>query len=274
MGKQRTTSTTTAITFEEATAQLRQVLALAREEALRFGHNRVAPEHLLLGVLRAEDGAAARALEQVGIRLRAVREHVDPADGHGAATDGGDHSLTQGTKEAIILAMSEARRLRSDDIAAAHVLLGLCRAGGGIDRLLARLEITPEQVHTAVLRELDGGPLTRIRRVFSAESPRAAPKGTKANVVTCRIDDRDLDAIDALVEAGVRTTRSDAAAWLIHVGLDANRGLIDRVYSTVAEIRSMRSEAQALALGGTTEGGAATPASGEATGGAERQPPS
>ena len=57
----------------------------------------------------------------------------------------------------------------------------------------------------------------------------------------------DLDAIDALVEAGIRSTRSDAASWLISTGIDAHRELFERVYTTVAEIRNLRAEAQAIA---------------------------
>jgi hypothetical protein len=55
------------------------------------------------------------------------------------------------------------------------------------------------------------------------------PAPAKSNVVACRIDKRDLDAIDALIEAGIRSTRSDAAAWLIHAGIEANKALFEKV---------------------------------------------
>ena len=64
---------------------------------------------------------------------------------------------------------------------------------------------------------------------------------------------QDLDAIDALVEAGVRNTRSDAAAWLIHAGIEANKALLEKVYGTVAEIRRLRIMAQSLAQEGTEQ---------------------
>ena len=79
----------------------------------------------------------------------------------------------------------------------------------------------------------------------------------KSNVVTCRIDGRDLDAVDALIEAGIRSTRSDAAAWLIHAGIEANRPLFEKVYGTVAEIRRLRVVAQSLAQE-VVEGGEGT----------------
>lgn len=67
--------------------------------------------------------------------------------------------------------------------------------------------------------------------------------GGRDNVVACRLDDADLAALDALVEAGVRTTRSDAAAWLIKAGLEVNQPLLDEVSGTVTEIRRLREEA-------------------------------
>ncbi len=66
-------------------------------------------------------------------------------------------------------------------------------------------------------------------------------------MLTCRLDDADLAAIDTLLEAGVRTTRSEAASWLIHAGIRANRALFAQVESTVAEIRHLRGRAQSLA---------------------------
>ncbi|MDR0359659.1 MAG: hypothetical protein LBJ87_09395 [bacterium] len=67
--------------------------------------------------------------------------------------------------------------------------------------------------------------------------------GGRDNVVACRLDDADLAALDALVEAGVRSTRSDAAAWLIKAGLEVNKPLLDDVSGTVTEIRRLRGEA-------------------------------
>jgi hypothetical protein len=69
----------------------------------------------------------------------------------------------------------------------------------------------------------------------------------KDNVLTCRVTDQDLSAIDMLVEAGIRQTRSDAAAWLIHAGIAANESLFQRVGQTVDEIRRLRESAQAAA---------------------------
>jgi hypothetical protein len=79
------------------------------------------------------------------------------------------------------------------------------------------------------------------------DRPIEEPAATRGNVITCRIDTRDLAAIDTLVEAGIRGTRSEAAAWLIHAGIEAHQTLFAQVNATVAEIRRLRGEAQAMA---------------------------
>lgn len=82
-----------------------------------------------------------------------------------------------------------------------------------------------------------------------AERTRGSGGESKDTVITCRIPASDLEAIDTLIEAGIRTTRSDAAAWLIRAGLEANRGVLEKVSSTVAEIRRLREQARTLAGG-------------------------
>jgi hypothetical protein len=57
----------------------------------------------------------------------------------------------------------------------------------------------------------------------------------------------DVRALDDLVEAGVRSTRSDVAAWPIHVGIEVNARLFEAVHGTVTETRRLRGHAQALA---------------------------
>ena len=46
--------------FEKFTDRARKVLTLAQEEAQRFNHNYIGTEHLLLGLVRENDGVAAR----------------------------------------------------------------------------------------------------------------------------------------------------------------------------------------------------------------------
>lgn len=58
------------------TPRAKKVLELAVEEAQSMGHTYVGTEHLLLGLLREEEGIAARVLENLGVKLDEVREEV------------------------------------------------------------------------------------------------------------------------------------------------------------------------------------------------------
>ena len=54
-------------------AEVRWVVELAGEEASRFGHRYIGPEHLLVGMLRDSDSGAARVLRAQGVDLEAAR---------------------------------------------------------------------------------------------------------------------------------------------------------------------------------------------------------
>jgi ATP-dependent Clp protease ATP-binding subunit ClpA len=236
-----------AISFNKFTEQARNVLAQAEEEARQLNHNYMGTEHILLGLLSEGDNQAAKILNDLGIDLVSARIAIEGIVGHGENPVSGELSLTPRTLKVIGIAGGEAHKLNpGSKIAPEHLLLGLVIEGQGL---------------AAGVLETLGAPLQKIRAqtyisIISA-SRANQPPAPKSNVVTCRIDDRDLDAIDALIEAGIRNNRSDAASWLIHVGLEANKELVEKVYGTVAEIRRLRVMAQALAQE-VTEGKAAS----------------
>jgi ATP-dependent Clp protease ATP-binding subunit ClpC len=58
------------------TPRAKKVIELATEEAHRLNHERVGTEHLLLGVLREQEGVAAQVLMNLGLKLQDVRDEV------------------------------------------------------------------------------------------------------------------------------------------------------------------------------------------------------
>lgn len=239
--------------FEKFTTRARRVLTLAQEEAAEFNHNYIGTEHLLLGLVRESDGVAARVLETLGVQLSQIRSAVEYVIGRGESAVAGERELTARAKRVLELAIDEARDLQHQYIGTEHLLLGLLREGEGVAAgILEGLGVGLPQVRTEVVQLLGanrGGLARSVRsRVFAAFSGgRGEPSGAKGNVVTCRVDDLDLAAIDALVEAGIRSTRSDAASWLIRAGVEANVELFDKVNATLEEIRRLRTEAQVIA---------------------------
>src|SRR5215467_5197786 len=62
--------------FERFTERAKKVLTLAQEEAAEARHTYIGTEHLLLAMLRVEDGLAFQALAALGVELDATREAV------------------------------------------------------------------------------------------------------------------------------------------------------------------------------------------------------
>ncbi|MCX5783358.1 MAG: AAA family ATPase, partial [Elusimicrobia bacterium] len=67
------------------TPRAKKVLEYAVEEAQRMGHSYIGTEHILLGLIREEEGVAARVLENLGLKLDNVREAVLEFIGEGSA---------------------------------------------------------------------------------------------------------------------------------------------------------------------------------------------
>ena len=69
--------------FDKFTDRARKVLTLAQDEAQRFNHNYIGTEHLLLGLIKENEGIAAQVLMNLGLKLEDVREEVLNLLGHG-----------------------------------------------------------------------------------------------------------------------------------------------------------------------------------------------
>ena len=69
--------------FERFTNQSRRVVVLAQEEARGLHHSYIGTEHILLGLLRDSEGAAATALEAADVTLEGARREVETIIGRG-----------------------------------------------------------------------------------------------------------------------------------------------------------------------------------------------
>lgn len=76
------------------------------------------------------------------------------------------------------------------------------------------------------------------------QSVRAALK-ERGNVIMTRLNDQDLEKIDALVEVELFKSRSEAAAYFIQEGIKSRKDLFDKVTPTVEKIHQLKHEARA-----------------------------
>ncbi len=137
------------------TDQGKRVLAYAQEEAHRFQHNYIGTEHLLLGLIREQEGIAARTIQNLGVSLDKVRSSVEFIIGRGDRVVLGEIGLTPRAKKVIELAVDEARRMNHPYIGTEHLLLGLLEEGQGIAAgVLQSLGLNLDKVRRETLRLL------------------------------------------------------------------------------------------------------------------------
>ena len=154
----------------------------ARRSAGELGHSFVGTEHLLLGILRAEDSLGSRVLRRRGLREEALRAQICRSLGEGAP-GGPRQGLSIRAQLAVEGAAREAEALGQLVIGTEHLLLGILRQPdcGGC-RALTALGQEPDALMTDILA------------IFGHGSPRerGSQTGTARGVLR-RTDTRTLD---------------------------------------------------------------------------------
>jgi len=141
--------------FDRFTKRARRVLQLAQEEAQRLNHNYIGTEHLLLGLVREENGVASKVLIELGVDPNQVIRAVERTVGRGERPPFGKPTLAPRTKRVIELAVDEARLMGHHYIGTEHLLLGLVREGEGIAvNILRGLGISLDRVRTQTARSI------------------------------------------------------------------------------------------------------------------------
>ena len=139
--------------FDRFNDRAKRVLALAQDEAIRFNHNYIGVEHLLLGLVREGEGVAARVLDSLGIDLSKARSSVEVMIGRGKETTSpSEITLSPRTKKVIELAVDEARKLGHSHVGTEHLLLGIVREGQSVGAgVLESVDVSLEQVRHQVI---------------------------------------------------------------------------------------------------------------------------
>src|SRR5476651_2465535 len=143
--------------FERFTERARQVVVLAQEEARTLKHNYIGTEHILLGLLREEEGLAARVLESLDITVERVRGQVVRIVGSGEEVTSGQIPFTPRAKKVLELALREALSLGHNYIGTEHILLGLVRENEGVAaRIFLDFAADAEKIRNEIIRMLSG----------------------------------------------------------------------------------------------------------------------
>jgi len=195
--------------FERFTDEARRVVVQAQEESRELNHSYIGTEHLLLGILREDEGIAAEALASLEAGLDPAREQVAEIIGRGQQAPSGHIPFTPRAKKVLELSLREALRLGNPYIGPEHILLGLITEGHGVAvEVLRVLGAPPERVQARVLELVPP----------AAEDPSGADRPVRVVRAPVRLDEalRRLDAIEARL--GVIEARLDAVEQRLGLG--------------------------------------------------------
>jgi ATP-dependent Clp protease ATP-binding subunit ClpC len=167
--------------FERFTEKARRVVIYAQEEARMLNQNYIGTEHLLLGLIREQDGIAAKALESLNISLEDVHAQVEELIGRGTYVPNGHIPFTPRAKKVLELSLREALQLGHNYIGTEHILLGLIREGEGVAaQVLLNLGADLEKVRSAVIQLLSG---------YYGKGGEQAPEGERGSSTSQLLDE-------------------------------------------------------------------------------------
>ncbi len=138
------------------TTRAKKVIELAVDEARKLNHHYIGTEHLLLGLIREDEGIGAGVLESLGVRLPEARRQIVQVISQGGTSVGGEmpegfQRFTDRVRMVLTYAQEEAQRLNHNYIGTEHLLLGLVREGDGVAaRVLNNMGVQLPKVRAAV----------------------------------------------------------------------------------------------------------------------------
>ena len=191
--------------LERFTQRARRVLQLAQEEAERLSHNYIGTEHVLLGIVKEENGIAGRVLRDLGAKPERVAELVERMTGAGKRQTSGKLDLTPRTKQVIEYAVDEARKLGHSYISTEHLLLGLIRQGDGVAiDVMRQIGLTADRVRRETLRAVqqEQPESTSTSGTSTEKTKAAAPTSTKKERPKTPALDQLATDLTAQAEAG------------------------------------------------------------------------
>src|SRR5439155_1091101 len=178
--------------FERFTERARQVVVLAQEEARTLKHNYIGTEHILLGLLREEEGLAARVLESLDITVERVRAQVVRIVGSGEEVTSGQIPFTPRAKTVIERIMQIlSRRTKNNPVLVGEPGVGKTAVVEGLAQRITSSDV-PEllknkQIYTLDLAALVAG--SKYRGEFEERLKKVMKEITQRGDIILFIDE-------------------------------------------------------------------------------------
>jgi ATP-dependent Clp protease ATP-binding subunit ClpC len=217
--------------FERFTEKARQVVVFAQDDARILGHNYIGTEHLLLGLLRVEDGVAAKVLDSLGVTHEQTREQVARIIGTGESERGvGQIPFTPRAKKVLELSLREALSIGHNYIGTEHILLGLARENHGVAaRILLDFGVDSERIRDGVLEVV--GPVRQQPGPLRGRRARRVRAGTFVEMSSGAQWEYRIERRDALDdEAAVALNALGSDGWELTAVVPHREGHLQLVF--------------------------------------------
>jgi hypothetical protein len=139
---------------ERLTYRAREVLAIAADEARSFNHEYVGTEHVLLGLIAEQSGAASQVLRSLGVDVNRVRAEIEKVVSPGPTpVTMRELPRTPRTTQVIEYALDEAHSVGQKTVDVEHLLIALLREPEGVAGIvLSNLGVETDRMRAEALR--------------------------------------------------------------------------------------------------------------------------
>ncbi len=137
--------------------KVKEVIAFSKEEALRLGHDCIGTEHLILGMLRKNEGEAIDILNALDVDLKHLRKQVEKLNASDDVFKDGLNKqslhLTKQAEKALKTTFLEAKLYKNEAISTAHLLLCILRnESDPTTKLMNKFDIDYDEVKSVFLQ--------------------------------------------------------------------------------------------------------------------------
>ena len=174
-------------------------IRLAQEAAGELGHAYVGTEHLLLGLLREEEGVAHGVLTGAGATDKGLTEAIRKNVGAGLPGSDPTQGLTPRARRSVELAVEEALRCGERAISTEHLLAGILKEGNNMAvRALRSAGVDPRHLYTLLMQKQSENP----RRSALRDRPVPREEGCSKTLRECSRDltaEARMDRLDPVI---------------------------------------------------------------------------
>jgi ATP-dependent Clp protease ATP-binding subunit ClpC len=175
------------------TNRVQKVIRYSKEEAMRLGHDYIGTEHLLLGIIKENEGIAIKILQNLGCHLSTLKKSIeDSTNTSGGIMTIGNLPLSKRAEKALKLTYIEAKNFKNDVIGTEHLLLSILKEK---DSLAAQILLTLDIDYTACYTELEN-----ILAGKPTEQPTPHSEQKKEKTKTPALDHFGHDLTQAAIE--------------------------------------------------------------------------